>query len=300
MESIRLAANDLEFEILVSGRSDKLMLLLHGFPDDARSFLPMMRILNDAGFMCAAPYMRGYWPTSVPESVRGSQFATIQVADLAADAEAIALQLKARYDLTTVYLVGHDWGAIAAYGAVNHSGGLYEKAVMMSVPPGPAFLRNLVTNPSQIARSWYIMFFQLPALPEHTIQSGSGEFIAKLWQDWSGDMTPFRQRMAEVIDTLSRPHSLRAALAYYRGLMRPPPGEWGKWNHSRRLFLAPVQAPALVLSGETDHCISSAIFTNCEKEIGQAGGRYRMIKNAGHFLPLEAPEKVVTEILQFI
>ncbi len=300
MESIRMNANGLEFEILVSGRSDRLMLLLHGFPDDARSFLPMMRILNDAGYMCAAPYMRGYWPTSVPESVRGSRFATIQIADLAADAAAITLQLKARYDLKAVYLVGHDWGAIAAYGAVNHRGDLYDKAVMMSVPPGPAFLRNLFTNPSQLARSWYILFFQVPDLPEHIIRSGHGEFIAKLWRDWSGDMSPFRERMAEVIDTLSRPHSLRAALAYYRGLLRPPPGELAKWNRSRRLFLAPVQAPALILSGETDHCISSAMFKNCEKEIGHAGGRYRMIKKAGHFLPLEAPEKVVKEILQFV
>ncbi|MCB1146890.1 MAG: alpha/beta fold hydrolase, partial [Leptospiraceae bacterium] len=180
MNQIKILANNIEFEVLIEGESDKLILLLHGFPDDAKSYTHLMQNLSAAGYMCAAPYMRGYYPTSVPENVKSSQFATIQIADLAEDCAELAKILKKKFNIKQVFLVGHDWGAIAAYGAVNFQPEIYSKAAMMSVPPGGTFLRNLIMNPGQFARSWYILFFQLPILPENTIENTHGEFIRSL------------------------------------------------------------------------------------------------------------------------
>ncbi|TVS09837.1 MAG: alpha/beta hydrolase [Wenzhouxiangella sp.] len=299
MDTIRLTVNGLDFQVLMSGQSDRLVLMLHGFPDDARSFVPMMRLLNDAGYRCAAPFMRGYHPTAVPDAVGHSRCNTIQIEGLAADAEAITLALKARFGFQSCFLLGHDWGAIAAYAAVARRPDLFRAAVMMSVPPGPVFLRNLVRNPGQFVRSAYIFYFQLPWLPEWRIRAGNGRYIERLWQAWSGDVSACRERIEEVIETLSGPETLRAALAYYRGLLRPPPWQWRQWNQARRLLLAPAAIPSLVLAGEQDRCIPPAMFSGCEEWLSEAGGHYRTIADAGHFLPLEATQEVVDQMLRF-
>lgn len=299
MEAIRLTANGLDFEVLMSGQSDRLVLMLHGFPDDARSFIPMMQLLNDAGYTCAAPFMRGYHPTTVPAAVADSSFNTIQVAQLAADAEAITMELKAQYAFRDCYLVGHDWGAIAAYAAVALRPELFKKAVMMSVPPGPTFLRNLLRHPGQFVRSAYIFYFQLPWLPERRIRANKGRYIERLWQTWSGDVSAYEERIQDVIEALSRPENLRAALAYYRGLLRPPPRQWRQWNHARHLLLAPASVPSLILAGDRDRCIPPPMFSGCEAWLGPAGGQYRIIADAGHFLPLEATQPMVDQMLCF-
>lgn len=299
MNTIRLNVNGLDFEVLMSGQSDHLVLLLHGFPDNARSFVPLMRLLNDAGYACAAPFMRGYHPTAVPAAVVASGFNTIQVEQLAKDAEAITMELKARFDFRDCYLVGHDWGAIAAYAAVARNPGLFRKAVMMSVPPGPVFLRNLLRHPAQFKRSAYIFYFQLPWLPERRIRSNKGRYIQRLWQAWSGEVSAYQERIEDVVDTLSRPENLRAALACYRGLLRPLPRQWRPWNQSRRLLMASASVPSLVLAGDRDRCIPPTMFSGCEAWLAPSGGEYRIITEAGHFLPLEATRSVAGAVLQF-
>ena len=299
MNQIKILANNIEFEVLIEGESDKLILLLHGFPDDAKSYTHLMQNLSAAGYMCAAPYMRGYYPTSVPENVKSSQFATIQIADLAEDCAELAKILKKKFNIKQVFLVGHDWGAIAAYGAVNFQPEIYSKAAMMSVPPGGTFLRNLIMNPGQFARSWYILFFQLPILPENTIENTHGEFIRSLWHSWSSNSEKFSDRISEVITTLSQPFALRAALAYYRGLLRPPLNEWARWNQSRELFLSNVKVPSLVMTGSDDNCIAKSMFESCELDLESSGGKFKEIAHAGHFLPLEAPDAIAKELISF-
>ncbi len=299
MENIRLSANGLNFEVLVSGQSSRLVLMLHGFPDDARSFIPMTRGLTGAGFCCAAPFLRGYRPTAVPPAVAGSSLQTIQVTDLVEDAATIAQQLKEQLGIKQLYLVGHDWGAIAAYATVQQYPSLFARAVMMSVPPGRIFLRNLLRNPGQFWRSAYILYFQIPWLPERRIRKGAGRYIETLWRAWNGDVSAYQDRIDEVIDTLSAHENLRAALAYYRGLLRPAPSQWRQWNQARRLLLARAAIPTLVLAGERDRCIPPAMFAGSESWSADTGGDFRTIAKAGHFLPLEATAAVCEATLQF-
>ncbi len=299
MDTVRLTANGLDFEVLISGQSKQLVLMLHGFPDDARSFVPMMRAFEEAGYCCAAPFMRGYRPTGVPPAIAASSFQTIQVADLVDDTAALASQLATQLGSEQLFLVGHDWGAITAYAAVQQHPALFNKAVMMSVPPGRVFLRNLLVTPGQLWRSAYIFYFQLPWLPEAIIRSGHGRYIEALWRAWSGDVDQYQDRINEVIGTLSAPENLRAALAYYRGLLRPLPAQWRQWNRARRLLLAPAAIPSLVLAGEHDRCIPPAMFSGMESWLADRAGGLHTIADAGHFLPLEATTAVTKATLHF-
>src|SRR5262249_50391061 len=60
----RIHANGLEFAYLEEG-DGPLVLILHGFPDNARSWSHQMRALAAAGYRAVAPYLRGYPPSEV-------------------------------------------------------------------------------------------------------------------------------------------------------------------------------------------------------------------------------------------
>ncbi|MFM7095291.1 MAG: alpha/beta fold hydrolase, partial [Actinomycetota bacterium] len=82
VESMRVTARGVEFHCLTIG-SGPLALFLHGFPDSAQSWVPLMQRLADRGWRAVAPYMRGYAPTAVPAD------GCFQTAALSADAVAL-------------------------------------------------------------------------------------------------------------------------------------------------------------------------------------------------------------------
>src|SRR5215467_6620098 len=121
-------ANGLEFGLLETG-SGPLALCLHGFPDSAHTWRHLLPALAGAGYRAVAPFMRGYAPTAVPKD------GAFQVGALASDANALHEALGG--DESAV-LIGHDWGAGAAYSAAAYAPGRWRKVVTMAVPPWSA------------------------------------------------------------------------------------------------------------------------------------------------------------------
>src|SRR5690349_15013602 len=81
----RVHDNDVEFAYLEAGTADgPLALCLHGFPDHAPTWEPLMADLAAAGYHAVAPWMRGYAPTALAPD------GNYQVASLALDAIGIA------------------------------------------------------------------------------------------------------------------------------------------------------------------------------------------------------------------
>src|SRR5499427_5442956 len=117
-------ANGLEFGLLETG-SGPLALCLHGFPDAAHTWRHLLPALARAGFHAVAPFMRGYAPTDVPAD------GAYQVGALIADA--VALHEVLGGDENAV-LVGHDWGAEAAYGAAAYAPDRWRRLVTLAVP----------------------------------------------------------------------------------------------------------------------------------------------------------------------
>ncbi|MBO0774134.1 MAG: alpha/beta fold hydrolase, partial [Actinobacteria bacterium] len=111
--------NGLEFGLLEAG-SGPLALCLHGFPDTAHTWGRLLPVLAKAGFHAVAPFMRGYAPTAVPAD------GAYHVGALAADAVALHEALGGDADAV---LIGHDWGAEAAYAAAAYAPGRWQRLV---------------------------------------------------------------------------------------------------------------------------------------------------------------------------
>ena len=99
-----IRANGVHFAYLDAGQGP-LVLCLHGFPDTAWSFVPLLERLAAAGYRAVAPFMRGYPPSGpAPDG-------DYRVITLGRDALALIEVLGAQ----RAVLVGHDWGAAATY-----------------------------------------------------------------------------------------------------------------------------------------------------------------------------------------
>jgi pimeloyl-ACP methyl ester carboxylesterase len=283
-------ANDLEFGVLEAG-SGPLALCLHGFPDAAYTWRHLLSALAGAGFHAAAPFMRGYAPTAVPAD------GAYDLGALAADA--IALHEVLGGDGNAV-LIGHDWGAEAAYRAAAHAPDRWRRLVTLAVPPA-ALDRLLFSDYEQLKRFFYLFMLRDPdRLAEIVIASDGMSFLNKLWSDWSPGYDS-REHLARVKQSLREPENLAAAIGYYRatgavGVIPQPEAPRGGEN---QVGSPQAPQPTLYLHGADDGCISVELARGARRLLAPSS-RMIVIDDAGHFLHLEKPDEVNDHILAWI
>jgi pimeloyl-ACP methyl ester carboxylesterase len=280
-------ANGLDFHYLEAGEGP-LVLCLHGFPDHARSFRFQLPALAAAGFRAVAPYMRGYAPTDVPDG-------PYQSAALAKDAVSLIDALSPK---VPAFVFGHDWGAIAAYGAAIVAPNRVKKIATAAVPHGPQLMEAILTSYAQMRRSFYIFMFQLPTA-ERSVSHNNFEFLDRLWADWSPGWTLPSAEMAALKATFQKPGVLSAALAYYRATFNPAL-QWPELAELQgRMMMEPIQVPGLVFHGQKDGCIGVETLEGMET-VFPKGLAKMVIPDAGHFLHQEKPEAVNEPLLAFL
>src|ERR1700758_4568186 len=270
-----------------------IALCLHGFPDTAHGWRLVAPKLASAGWRGVAPVMRGYAPSTI------SSDGSYHVGALMDDALRV---LDAVGPTGRDVIIGHDWGAIAAAGLAATPDSPFAKAVIMSVPPAASFRplarvpevgRLAAHLPRQLLRSWYIMYFQLPLLPER-----SASWVPRrLWRHWAPGYDA-EEDLRHVDAAIGTPESWRAALGPYRATVRntrPPP----QYAELHRYRLSAPTLPTLYLHGNDDGCATSA-YSDWVRHVLPPDSELQRIGYAGHFLQLEQPDVVAKHIVDFI
>ncbi|MFB6179737.1 MAG: alpha/beta fold hydrolase [Halorientalis sp.] len=286
-----ISANGLEFECLARGDGDRLALCLHGFPDDPTTFEPLLDRLADAGFTAVAPYMRGYGPTGPAPDGEYSESA------LASDVVELATALTDEDDFEDVVVIGHDWGAVATYGAARRDPELFDRIVTMAVPP--RFAAEIFDHPRQFLRSWYIWFFQLPGLAEQTVQRDDFALLEVLWNLWSPGWDYDSDHIESVKETFRTEGTVEAALSYYRQFVNPMIRQLVGSGRPDPDEMPEIEVPGLVIAGANDSCIGADLFTTADDAFA-ADCRVIQIRDAGHFMHCERPSVVGDEIESFL
>jgi pimeloyl-ACP methyl ester carboxylesterase len=261
-----IEANGIEMGLLEQGEGP-LAVCVHGYPDSPHTFRHLMPALAEAGFHAVAPFTRGYGPTG--DAPDGDYSTPARAADLNALHDALGGDGDA-------VLIGHDWGAEAAYLAAVGAPGHWRRLVTIAVPPLSLDMR-MFTDYDQIKRFFYMWFFRIPGV-EHIVAANDMEFVDRLWEDWSPGYD-------HAEDSRRAKESMRAGIEYYR---------------AREPTDAPMAPqPTLYLHGENDGCIGIELVHDVIDHLAP-GSRVEFIAGAGHFLHLEKPAEVNRLIVDWL
>ncbi|MGQ7791232.1 alpha/beta fold hydrolase [Faunimonas sp. B44] len=256
-----------------------VVVLLHGFPEFWYGWRKQIGPLAQAGFRVIVPDQRGYGLSDKPAGVEA-----YRLDRLAADVVAIA----DRFGAETIDLVGHDWGGVVAWWVAARHPLRVRRLVVVNAPHPVAAIRYARKHRTQLRRSWYVAFFQLPAVPEWLLARGG-------------------YRLLQRALTASAPPDLfgPAELAAYRAAWSSPGALTGmvNWYRSIRGFRAKdararIRSPALILWGARDPFLEAGLAEASAALCDRATVlRY---DDAGHWVQHERPGPVNAAILQFL
>jgi pimeloyl-ACP methyl ester carboxylesterase len=278
----------LDITVLEAGDPDgPLALCLHGFPDSAYTWRYLLPELAAAGFHAVAPFMRGYAPTAVPAD------GCYQSGALVADATALHDALGA--DGNAV-LIGHDWGAMTAYGTGAFGPERWRRLVALSVPP-PAALLSLFFSYQQLKRSFYIFLFQT-ALAEGAVMANDYAFLEGLWRDWTVPSHDISDDVRYVKECLKSEANVSAAIGYYRAMLDASTYD-NAYAAEQEACERVAPQPTLYLHGSDDAALGADVVGDAQSQLSE-GSRVEFVDGANHFLHVESPGLVNPLILDWV
>ena len=270
---------------------DPTVLLLHGWPDDPRGWREVAGRLHAARFHTIAPYLRGFGPTRflAGDTVRDGRGVA-----LAQD----AIDLADALGLERFAVVGHDWGARAAYTLAA----LFPECVTRIVAIALAYQpRGAFTIPpfSQARRFWYQWFVTLDAGAE-AVRADPVGFARIQWDTWSPPGWFDDAEFAATAKSFENPDWTSITLNAYRGRWRLEASA-PRYDalQSRLRDREAISTPTLMLQGAMDFCDEPASSEGLEAYF-TGGYRRIVLDGVGHFPPREAPEAVADAVIEHL
>jgi pimeloyl-ACP methyl ester carboxylesterase len=265
-------ANGIDIHYVEAGHGP-LVVLLHGFPEFWYGWRRQIPALAEAGFRVVAPDLRGY-----NRSERPSGIAAYRMDALVEDVVAVIGSMGGQ-----AVLVGHDWGGVIAWYTAMHHPASVRRLVILNAPHPAAYARELRRLSSQWWRSAYAGFFQLPRLPEKLWRARDFALLRRVLRGGPADD---EEDIRRYVEAFAAPGALSAALHYYRAALRCP-----------RPRVRPIDLPTLILWGERDRYLSSALTRGLEPWVRDL--TVERLPRATHWLHHEEPDTVNTRIAAF-
>ena len=272
--------NGVDLHIVEQG-DGPLMLFLHGFPEFWYSWRHQMAEFA-ADYHVVAPDMRGYNKSDKPRGRRA-----YALAELVADVRALIEDLG--YEKCV--LVAHDWGGAVAWEFAHRHPEMLERLVAMNMPHPVRFYEGL-SSLSQLRRSWYILYFQLPWLPEKLLSRHNYEAITQVFANQAKNPEAFSARDLDAYrKAVSQPGALTAMLNYYRNL---PIDGVGFDPDSYQM----LEVPTLMLWGEDDAALGKELTYGTERLVRDL--RIEYIPDCSHWIQQDRPEQVNELMREFL
>jgi epoxide hydrolase 4 len=280
-ERLFMETNGVRLHVVAAGPADgPLVVLLHGFPDFWYGWRKQIGPLAAAGYRVLAPDQRGYNRSDKPPGIR-AYVATLLAEDIAGLITAAGRERAA--------LVGHDWGAGVAWGLTLLHPERVARLTVLNVGHPAVMEDHLRHDPAQQRRSWYILAFQLPRLPEAVFLAGGARSSAAALRASARPGAFSAADMARYRRAWLRPGAMTAMINWYRAVVRATPPRPADQR---------VHIPTLIIWGAQDPYLVRALAPESAGWCDDA--RVEMIEEATHWVHTEEPERVNRLLLDFL
>lgn len=264
------------FDVTDAGPPEgRVVIALHGFPEDRGCWSQLTGRLTDAGYRVLAFDQRGYSPRARPRGRRAYTAANLRE-DVLALADAAG---TARFDV-----VGHNWGGLVAWDVAARAPDRVRSCTSLSTPH-PRAIRDAMLISSQLLHSWYLLAFQVPLLPELTFMAVGPSRGARMLEHDGLDPDTSARYASRFAD----PDQMRSRIAWYRALplqvSDPTPDV--------------TEVPALLVWGERDRYLTRAAAVATARHVS-ARYSFEVIPGGPHWLPTGAASTVGPLLLRHL
>jgi pimeloyl-ACP methyl ester carboxylesterase len=253
--------------------------MLHGFPEFWYSWRHQIPEFASS-YRVVAVDLRGY-----NESDKPAEKSAYRLSALVEDIKGVIQGLG--YD--RCILVGHDWGGAIAWFFGYAYPELVERLIVLNVPHPAKFSEGLRTLP-QLLKSWYILLFQIPLLPEWILSQRNYAGLAKILTQTATSPTTFPpEAIVAYRQAAAKPGAITAMLNYYRNLLQS-----GVFKHDWGI----LQPPTLLIWGENDTALGKELTIGTQVYVRDLQIRY--IPDCSHWVQQEQPQLVNQYIREWL
>ncbi len=275
-----IETNGIKLHVMEAGPKDGPMIMfLHGFPEFWFAWRKQIGYFANKGYLVVIPDQRGYNLSDKPAGIEA-----YKTDELAKD----VVGLIDFYGRDQIYLIGHDWGASVSWWTALKYPERIKRLVIMNVPHPKVMNANMLTNPRQMQKSWYIFFFQLPDAPEKLASANNFEWPVNVLANTSKPGTFKPEELEEYRQAFAQPGAFSSMVNWYRATLQcrnEPPTSFR------------ITMPLLILWGLDDVAIIPEQADQSLEYCDQA----RLVKfDATHWIQHEKPEQVNQMIEEFI
>ena len=281
LEHSYIETNGIRLHVVQAGpQSGTPVVLLHGFPEFWYGWRLQIPALVEAGCRVIIPDQRGYNLSDKPEGVK-----TFSMDELVKDV--IGLIDALGYE--KVNLVGHDWGAAVAWVVANQHPERLHRLGILNVPHPEVMKRFLKRDLEQLRRSWYILFFQLPWLPETLMRARDWRAMVSALRDSGKTHTFTDEDIERYKEAWSQPGALTAMLNWYRAAAR---------HQMPDMKDARIRVPTLMMWGMKDVALSHRLARPSMDYCAE--GNLILFPEATHWVQLDEADSVNHYLADFL
>lgn len=282
MTALAFATAELEpglrIHYATAGSGDRVIVLLHGFPETWYEWHRVIPGLVEAGFRVVAPDYRG----------AGFSSKTPGGYDKRTMAGDIRRLLREHLQVDgPVVLMGHDIGLMVAYAYAQAWRDEVSHLVIMDAPlPGTLVFDRLRADP----RLWHFAFHGARDVAELLVTGREQPYLQHFFAVRS--FNPSAIELDRYVEAYSAPGAMRAGFELYRAFDRD-----GEDNREALRRNGKLTIPVMVVAGAISN--SGPLLPGMMEEVAERVTAVT-IPRTGHWIPEENPEGLLERVLEFL
>jgi len=278
MRRSTVRANGIRMNVWTGGEGPTLVLL-HGYPQTGQMWHKVSPTLMKR-FNLIIPDLRGYGDS---EKARSGFDKKTMAKDIACLASELGHE--------TFFLMGHDRGARVAHRLALDFPERVEKLIVLDIVPTHTIFSR--TGRELAAAYWHWFYFQAPDLPEIMIRNSAEPFLQTMFRSLSWRPDAIDDLLfAEYLRAFTSPGTIRCGLEDYRAAASID------YEDDERDLGTKLSCPVYTIWGQFGKMESLFDVVDTWKE--KADNVIGKSLPCGHFIPEEAPDELLSEIVPFL